>query len=150
MREASIGFGCCFNFNSEDVKIEYINDYFERLYTNDRIVLDTYKDLTIKNNEQIYSSLTFGCEKFDGDDSIYLFPFQKKLTFSQPKENGDSLELVTQKLSFDAEKIVSRILQSEVYESNNTNDNYYCVPLRDGQSNENINRLRHATRDANV
>ena len=145
LREASIGFGCCFNFNSEDVKIEYIDSYFERLYANDRIVIDTYKDLTIKNNEQIYSSLTFGCEKFDGDDSIYLFPFQKKLTFSQPKENGDNLELVTQKLSFDAEKIVSRILQSEVYESNNTNDNYYCVPLRDGQSNENINISDYAT-----
>ena len=145
LREASIGFGCCFNFNSEDVKVEYINDYFERLYANDRIVLDTYKDLTIKNNEQIYSSLMFGCEKFDGDDSIYLFPFQKKLTFSQPKENGDSLELVTQKLSFDAEKIVSRILQSEVSETNNTNDNYYCVPLRSGQSNENINISDYAT-----
>lgn len=148
LREASIGFGCCFNFNSENVKVEYINDYFERLYTNDRIVLGTYKDLTIKNNEQIYSSLMFGCEKFDGDDSIYLFPFQKKLTFSQPKENGDSLELVTQKLSFDAEKIVSRILQSEVYESNNTNDNYYCVPLRgdhDGQANENIEVSDYAT-----
>ena len=145
LREASIGFGCCFNFNSEVVKVEYISDYFERLYANDRIVIDTYKDLTIKNNEQIYSSLMFGCEKFDGDDSIYLFPFQKKLTFSQPKENGDSLELVTQKLSFDAEKIVSRILQSEVSETNNTNDNYYCVPLRSGQSNENINISDYAT-----
>ena len=145
LREASIGFGCCFNFNSENVKIEYINNYFERLYSNDRIVIDTYKDLTIKNNEQIYSSLTFGCEKFDGDDSIYIFPFQKKLTFSQPKENGDSLELVTQKLSFGSEKIVSRILQSEVSETNNTNDNYYCVPLRDGQSNENINISDYAT-----
>jgi hypothetical protein len=139
LRETSIGFGCCFNFNSENVKIEYIDNYFERLYTNDRIALDTYKDLTIKNNEQIYSSVTFGCEKFDGDDSIYLFPFQKKMTFKQPKENGDNLELVTQKLSFDAEKIVSRILQSEVSETNNANDNYYCVPLRNGQSNENIN-----------
>ena len=145
LREASIGFGCCFNFNSENVKIEYINNYFERLYANDRIVIDTYKDLTIKNNEQIYSSLTFGCEKFDGDDSIYIFPFQKKLTFQQSKENGDNLELVTQKLSFDAEKIVSRILQSEAYETNNTNDNYYCVPLRNGQSNENINISDYAT-----
>src|SRR5574344_1451149 len=145
LRECSIGFGCCFNFNSASVKVEYLNDYFERLYANNRIVIDTYKDLTIKNNEQIYSSITFGCEKYDGDDSIYLFPFQKKLTFSQPKENGDNLEFVTQKLSFDAEKFVSRILQSEVSESNNANDNYYCVPLRSGQSNENINISDYAT-----
>ena len=145
LREASIGFGCCFNFNSEDVKIEYINDYFERLYTNNRIVIDTYKDLTIKNNEKIYSSLTFGCEKFDGNGNIYLFPFQKKLTFLQSKENGDNLEFVTQKLSFDTEKIFSRILQSNVSETNNTNDNYYCVPLRNIQSNENINIADYAT-----
>lgn len=145
LREASIGFGCCFNFNSEDVKVEYINDYFERLYANDRIVIDTYKDLTVKNNEKIYSSLTFGCEKFDGNGNIYLFPFQKKLTFLQSKENGDNLEFVTQKLSFDTEKIVSRILQSNVSETNNTNDNYYCVPLRNIQSNENINIADYAT-----
>ncbi len=145
LREASIGFGCCFNFNSEDVKIEYINDYFERLYANDRIVIDTYKDLTIKNNEKIYSSLTFGCEKFDGNGNIYLFPFQKKLTFLQSKENGENLQFVTQKLSFDTEKIFGRILQSNVSEANNTNDNYYCVPLRNEQSNENINVADFAT-----
>jgi len=148
LREASIGFGCCFNFNSENVKIEYINNYFERLYTNDRIAIDTYKDLTVKNNEKIYSSLTFGCEKFDGNGNIYLFPFQKKLTFLQSKENGDNLEFVTQKLSFDAEKIVSRILQSNVSETNNTNDNYYCVPLRgddEAEANENIEISDYAT-----
>ena len=37
------------------------------------------------NKEQVYSSVTFGFEKFDTENNVYYFPFQKKLTFEQMK-----------------------------------------------------------------
>ena len=95
--------------------------------------------MSILNQEQIYSSVTFGFEKFDTENNAYYFPFQKKLTFEQMKENGDSLELVCDKLSFDAEKIVNRINETAFGNNQTSNDTYYVVPLRNIAANENIN-----------
>ena len=139
VREISAGLGLVFNFDNDKTTIENINSYFTRLNAAPRITIDTYKDLSVLNNEQIYSSVTFGFEKFDTENNVYYFPFQKKLTFEQLKENGDSLELVCNKLSFDAEKIVNRINESAFGNNQTSNDTYYVVPLRNIAANENIN-----------
>ena len=139
VREISAGLGLVFNFDNDKTTIENINSYFTRLNAAPRITIDTYKDLVVLNKEQIYSSVTFGFEKFDTENNVYYFPFQKKLTFEQMKENGDSLELVCNKLSFDAEKIVNRINESAFGNNQTSNDTYYVVPLRNIAANENIN-----------
>ena len=139
VREISAGLGLVFNFDNDKTTIENINSYFTRLNAAQRITIDTYKDLSILNQEQIYSSVTFGFEKFDTENNVYYFPFQKKLTFEQMKENGDSLELVCNKLSFDAEKIVNRINEAAFGNNQTSNDTYYVVPLRNIAANENIN-----------
>ena len=139
VREISAGLGLVFNFDNDKTTIENINSYFTRLNAASRITIDTYKDLSILNQEQIYSSITFGFEKFDTENNVYYFPFQKKLTFEQVKENGDSLELVCNKLSFDAEKIVNRINEAAFGNNQTSNDTYYVVPLRNITANENIN-----------
>lgn len=139
VREISAGLGLVFNFDNDKTTIENINSYFTRLNAASRITIDTYKDLSVLNKEQIYSSVTFGFEKFDTENNVYYFPFQKKLTFEQMKENGDSLELVCNKLSFDAEKIVNRINEAAFGNNQTSNDTYYVVPLRNIAANENIN-----------
>lgn len=139
VREISAGLGLVFNFDNDKTTIENINSYFTRLNAAPRITIDTYKDLSVLNQEQIYSSVTFGFEKFDTENNVYYFHFQKKLTFEQMKENGDSLELVCNKLSFDAEKIVNRINEAAFGNNQTSNDTYYVVPLRNIYANENIN-----------
>jgi len=139
VREISAGLGLVFNFDNDKTTIENINSYFTRLNAASRITIDTYKDLSVLNKEQIYSSVTFGFEKFDTENNVYYFPFQKKLTFEQMKENGESLELVCNKLSFDAEKIVNRINEAAFGNNQTSNDTYYVVPLRLCSANENIN-----------
>ena len=145
VREISAGLGLVFNFDNDKTTIENINSYFTRLNAAQRITIDTYKDLSVLNKEQIYSSVTFGFEKFDTENNVYYFPFQKKLTFEQMKENGDSLELVCNKLSFDAEKIVNRINEAAFGNNQTSNDTYYVVPLRNIAANENINIADNTT-----
>ena len=138
VREISTMAGLVFNFKDDTTKIEYLNDYFIRIAANDRIVIDKYTDLKISNYEQVYSSFTVGVEKFETENNVYYFPFQKKLTFEQTKQEGDSIEMVCTRLSADTEKIINRMNDAAVGNNQTSNDNYYLVPLRAVPSNENI------------
>lgn len=138
VREISTMAGLVFNFKDDTTKIEYLNDYFTRIAANDRIVIDKYTDLKKSNYEQVYSSFTVGVEKFETENNVYYFPFQKKLTFEQTKQEGDSIEMVCTRLSADTEKIINRMNDAAVGNNQTSNDNYYMVPLRVVSSNENI------------
>ena len=108
IREMSIALGLVFNFSDTTTKIERLDSYFNRLNSNDRIVIDNYKDLTISNYETAYSSVVFGIEKDKNKDVIYNIAFQKKITFIQSKNYGDNLDLCLSKLNTNAETFMNR------------------------------------------
>ena len=139
VRETSTSFGLVFNFSENETKIENVNTYFDRLDTADRIVIDTHKDLSIKNYETVYNSVTLGVEKNETENSVWLTPFQTKISFKRNLSgvyttdvNGENMELVCNKLSADSEKISNRIYETTIGNGQNSNDNYYLMPLRTG------------------
>ena len=139
IREISTMAGLVFNFGENTTKIYYLTDYFNKLNNSERIEILIYKDLQVSNYEQVYTSFVVGVEKFNTENNVYYFPFQKKLTFEQKKVGGDDLQLICTKLSADTERIINRLNEAAVGNNQTSNDNYYIVPLRSILSNENIN-----------
>ncbi len=128
IREMSIALGLVFNFSDTTTKIERLDSYFNRLNSNERIVIDNYKDLTISNYETAYSSVVFGIEKDKNKDVIYYSAFQKKMTFIQSKNYGDNLDLCLSKLNTNAETFINRIEIGSV-NGEKSNDKIYIGTL---------------------
>ena len=129
IRETSIALGLLFNFSENETKIERIDDYFPRLYANDRIIIHTYKDLTISNFDKMYSSVSFGIEKEENEDILYYLDFQKKMTFSQEKANGENMDLSLSKLNVNAETLSNRAIKGSIV-GEKSNDKFYIANFR--------------------